>query len=220
MAIATIYGEWPPARRNGNSGGVRISCTSQTGNMTSSVQAANHTPAFLFDFEGTLIDSVYQHVLAWHEALSKQALSSLCGRIHRRIGISGGLLVNARSRETDRQLTQEETTEVQQWHAEAYLRRLEQVRPLPGARDLLVSLTRFGTKWAIATSGRMRTGGSNLAILGVGPEVPIITCDQVARAKPDPDGRRGTAKSSDYIVGRGRRQRFGPARARRAGALE
>jgi HAD superfamily hydrolase (TIGR01509 family) len=54
-------------------------------------------------------------------------------------------------------------------------------------RAAMNSLTRLGTKWAIATSGRMQTAGPNLNILGVGSDVPIITSDQVARAKPDPD---------------------------------
>src|SRR5215469_6699549 len=148
-------------------------------------QDANHAPAFLFDFDGTLIDSVYQHVLAWHEALLKAGIELSVWRIHRRIGMSGGLLVNALSRETGRHLSQEEATQLQQWHAEAYLRQVEHIRPLPGARNLLACLTKLGTKWAIATSGRMRTAGPNLTILGMESDVPIITRDKVARAKPD-----------------------------------
>ena len=161
------------------------------GNMTTSqsrsAQNLNHAPAFLFDFDGTLIDSVYQHVLAWHEALLKGGIELSVWRIHRRIGMSGGLLVNALSRETDRRLTEQEATQLQQWHAEAYLRQLEQIRPLPGARDLLACFTKIGIKWAIATSGRMETAGPNLTILGTGLDVPIISRDQVARAKPHPD---------------------------------
>lgn len=144
-------------------------------------------PAFLFDFDGTLVDSVYQHVLAWHEALLQAGIELSVWRIHRRIGMSGGLLVNALTRETGRRLTEEETTRLQHWHAEAYVRQVKQVRPLPGARDLLAYLTNVGTRWAIATSGRMETAGPNLAVLGVGPDTPIVTRDKVARAKPDPD---------------------------------
>src|SRR5271157_2053719 len=153
---------------------------------------------------------------------SKQVLSSRSGRIHRRIGMSGGLLVNAPSRETDRRLTEEEATQLQRWHAEAYLRQLEQVRPLPGAKDLLTYLTRLGTKWAIATSGRMQTAGPNLNILGVGSDVPIITRDQVARAKPDPDVFLAAAEllrvpiSSSVVVGD---SVWDLLAARRAGAL-
>ena len=130
--------------------------------------------------------------------------------------------MNAPSRETDRRLTEEEATQLQRWHAEAYLRQLEQVRPLPGAKDLLTYLTRLGTKWAIATSGRMQTAGPNLNILGVGSDVPIITRDQVARAKPDPDVFLAAAEllkvpiTSPIVVGD---SVWDLLAARRAGAL-
>ena len=55
--------------------------------------------AFLFDLDGTLIDSVYQHVLAWSEALQEVGLSLSVWKLHRRIGMSGGLFVNALARE-------------------------------------------------------------------------------------------------------------------------
>src|SRR5271157_5827912 len=155
---------------------------SQTENILSSQSrpARNPSggPAFLFDFDGTLLDSVYQHVLAWHEALLKAGIELSVWRIHRRIGMSGGLLVNALSRETGRHLIDEEARQLQHWHAEAYLNQINQVRPLPGARDLLAYLTTSGTPWAIATSGRMQTAGPNLAVLGIGSDVRIITRDQ------------------------------------------
>jgi len=53
------------------------------------------SPAFLFDLDGTLVDSVYQHVLAWREALEEAGIELSVWRIHRRIGMSGGLFVNA-----------------------------------------------------------------------------------------------------------------------------
>jgi beta-phosphoglucomutase-like phosphatase (HAD superfamily) len=51
--------------------------------------------SFLFDLDGTLIDSVYQHVLAWREALDVEGLDLSVWRIHRKIGMSGGLFTNA-----------------------------------------------------------------------------------------------------------------------------
>jgi hypothetical protein len=57
------------------------------------------SPAFLFDLDGTLVDSVYQHVLAWRDALEQAGLPLAVWRIHRRIGMSGGLFVNALARE-------------------------------------------------------------------------------------------------------------------------
>lgn len=144
-------------------------------------------PAFLFDLDGTLVDSVYQHVLAWREALESAGIELAVWRIHRRIGMSGGLFLSALLRETGRPVTPEEVERIQRIHAEAYARQVGQVRPLPGARELLVYLTDIGVPWAIATSGRMESARLTLELLEVGPDVPVVTRDQVRHAKPDPD---------------------------------
>ena len=57
-------------------------------------------PVFLFDLDGTLVDSVYQHVLAWKEALDSEGIELSVWRIHRKIGMSGGLFTNQLVRET------------------------------------------------------------------------------------------------------------------------
>ena len=143
--------------------------------------------AFLFDLDGTLVDSVYQHVLAWREALEAAGIELSVWRIHRRIGMSGGLFVNALLRETGHRVTREEAARLQRLHAKAYARQVQQVRPLPGARELLAYLTRAGVPWAIATSGRQETANPALKVLQLRQGVPIITRDQVTHAKPDPD---------------------------------
>ncbi len=145
------------------------------------------SPAFLFDLDGTLVDSVYQHVLAWREALEDAGIELSVWRIHRRIGMSGGLFVNALLRETGRRVTAEEAARLQRRHAQAYARQVSQVRPLPGARELLDYLSKAGVPWAIATSGRLEGARPALEMLGIGPDVPVVTRDQVERAKPDPD---------------------------------
>src|SRR5881275_1946435 len=113
--------------------------------------------AFLFDLDGTLVDSVYQHVLAWREAMAAVGIELSVWRIHRRIGMSGGLMANAILRETGHQVTPEEAARLLRHHAEAYARLVVQVRPLPGARELLAYLTRSGVPWTIATSGRIES---------------------------------------------------------------
>ncbi|HET9709444.1 MAG TPA: HAD family hydrolase [Gemmatimonadales bacterium] len=144
-------------------------------------------PAFVFDLDGTLVDSVYEHVLAWREALERVGVELSVWRIHRRIGMSGGLLVDALLRETGRQVTAEQAEQMKRYHAEAYARIAGAVRPLPGARELLRRLSQLGVPWAIATSGWMQSARPALELLGVPPSVPIITRDQVEHAKPDPD---------------------------------
>jgi HAD superfamily hydrolase (TIGR01509 family) len=143
--------------------------------------------AFLFDLDGTLVDSVYQHVLAWREALESTGIELAVWRIHRRIGMSGGLLVNALLRETGHRVTPEEVAQLQQIHAEAYARLVPEVRPLPGARELLAYLSNHQVPWAIATSGRRASARPTLKILGVDENAPVITRDEVPHAKPDPD---------------------------------
>ncbi|MGW5162545.1 HAD family hydrolase, partial [Nonomuraea wenchangensis] len=91
------------------------------------------TPAFLFDLDGTLIDSVYQHVIAWRQALSGMGIDLSVWRIHRRIGMSGGLFVSALLRETGLKLSREQIERLQVAHMEAYERQADSVRPLPGA---------------------------------------------------------------------------------------
>jgi HAD superfamily hydrolase (TIGR01509 family) len=144
-------------------------------------------PAFLFDLDGTLVDSVYQHVLAWREALEKSGIELAVWRIHRRIGMSGGLLIDALLREIGRRVSKTDAEHLAQLHEEAYERLRPQVRVLPGSLDLLASLSRAGVPWAIATSGRLASAQPMLKLLQLGPEVPVITRDQVERAKPDPD---------------------------------
>src|SRR5215475_13976891 len=143
-----------------------------------------HRPAFLFDLDGTLVDSVYQHVLAWREAMAAVGIELAVWRIHRRIGMSGGLMANAILRETGHKVTKEEAGRLVRLHAEAYAQLADQIRPLPGARDLLAYLTDAKTPWAIATSARIDSARPTLDQLGVPADVPIITRDQVAYAKP------------------------------------
>jgi HAD superfamily hydrolase (TIGR01509 family) len=163
--------------------------------------------AFLFDLDGTLVDSVYQHVLAWREALEQTGIELAVWRIHRRIGMSGGLLINALLRETGHRVSAEEAAHLQEIHAEAYARQVAQVRPLPGARELLIYLSNNQVPWAIATSGRLESARPTLQVLGVGPEVPVVTRDQVPHAKPDPDlfvtaaARLGVEISDSVVVG-------------------
>ena len=144
-------------------------------------------PAFLFDLDGTLIDSVYQHVLAWREALEHTGMELSVWRIHRRIGMSGGLFINALLREVGGNSGSVDVERLQGLHGEAFKRLVAQVRPLPGARELLGVLAAEGVPHAIATSGRLDTARFGLEMLGVDASLPVITRDLVRYAKPDPD---------------------------------
>ena len=155
--------------------------------MTDTKSTTDVQQAFLFDLDGTLIDSVYQHVLAWREALEAGGIHLAVWRIHRQIGMSGGLFVNALARETGRTVSPEEAERIHDVHGEAFKRYASQVRALPGAQELLAYLTKAGVPWAIATSGRRESAKLSLHLLGVGEDIPMVTRDMVRHAKPDPD---------------------------------
>lgn len=163
--------------------------------------------AFIFDLDGTLVDSVYQHVLAWHAALQSCGFNLSVWRIHRRIGMSGGLLSRALVRELGRELTPDVAETLRKRHAEEYGKLVGAVQPLPGARELLAHLTTLKVPWAIATSGALETAQSALDMLNIPKGQTIITRDRVKHAKPDPDlflaaaGELGVDSTQAMVVG-------------------
>jgi HAD superfamily hydrolase (TIGR01509 family) len=164
-------------------------------------------PGLLFDLDGTLVDSVYQHVLAWHEAMREQGIELSVWRIHRRIGMSGGLFLDALARELGREITTEQAQRLRARHMEGFLSRAGEVQALPGACALLERLSEYGVPWAIATSGRRVTAEIGLNLLGIGPDAKVVTRDDVEHAKPDPDlflaaaERLNIDASSCFVVG-------------------
>ena len=154
---------------------------------TASQARTFNQPAFLFDLDGTLIDSVYQHVVAWREALEGVGINLPIWKIHRRIGMSGGLFVAALAREVDTDLDHDMLARLPSLHADAYIDKFDSVRALPGATTLLATLTDNGVPWAIATSGVERYARLALDLLGIPQDTPLVTRDQVRYAKPDPD---------------------------------
>jgi HAD superfamily hydrolase (TIGR01509 family) len=191
--------------------------------MTDSmIQPSAESPGMLFDLDGTLIDSVYQHVLAWQQALNGFGIELSVWKIHRRIGMSGGLFVTALLRETGGSLSIDEIRALNLAHAEAYAQRRDAVRPLPGACELPATLTEYRVPWAIATSGLAISARPALDMLGLPPDTPLITRDQVRYAKPNPDlflaaaARVGTDIRTAVVVGD---SIWDLLAARRAGAL-
>lgn len=167
----------------------------------------SHVPAMLFDLDGTLVDSVYQHVAAWQEALYEEGIELPIWRIHRRIGMSGGLFVRALAREIGRTIDDATRARLVQGHSRAYLRRITHVRPLPGARELLAELTRIKIPWGIATSGGRDVAMQTVAFLEIAQSVPVVTRDEVPYAKPNPDlfllaARRLSVEiESSFVIG-------------------
>ena len=164
-------------------------------------------PALIFDLDGTLVDTVYAHVFAWQRALAEAEMPIDGWRIHRRIGMSGGLFARAVAREVGRPLSDEEVEAVQQRHGELYRELLPERRPLPGAVRLLAELRELGVVYGIATSGRRPEIDASLEVLGVGAETVVVERGDVLRAKPEPDlfvtcaQRLGVEPMDCYVVG-------------------
>jgi phosphoglycolate phosphatase-like HAD superfamily hydrolase len=116
------------------------------------------------------MESVYQHVLARKEALDQEGIELAVWRIHRRIGMSGGLFTNQLLRETGLDISVECVERLRRRHAAAYRKYADDMRPLLRTRELLAWLSDAQIPWAIATSGLMETAGLNLATLGVEPQ--------------------------------------------------
>lgn len=163
--------------------------------------------AFLFDLDGTLVDSVYRHVQAWQEALREAGLVVAAWRIHRRVGLSGGSLVRALLRESGRELEDDEIKQIEKTHGDIYGRLVGDVKPLPGARELLDELTRLQRPWAIVTSSKPEKAKPVLDALGITSRDTVVTRGEVQRSKPEPDpfytgaARLGVAMSDCVVIG-------------------
>src|SRR4051812_34659572 len=135
------------------------------------------TPAILLDLDGTLTDSVYQHAIAWHKALELGGITLSVWRIHRRIGMSGGLLAESLARETGRELSEKEAGKLKRAHARLFAAQVRDVRLLPGAQDLMRHLTKMRVPWAVATSGALASARPLLKLVDLPPGVPVISRD-------------------------------------------
>ena len=163
--------------------------------------------ALIFDLDGTLVDTVYAHVFAWQQAFAEAGIPIDGWRVHRRIGMSGGLFTRAAGREVGRDLSAEEAEELQQRHGELFRALLPERRPLPGAIRLLRELRQRGVVHGIATSGRRPEIDRSLEALGVPAETVVVERGDVMRAKPEPDlflacaERLGVEPAECYVIG-------------------
>lgn len=163
--------------------------------------------ALIFDLDGTLVDTVYAHVFAWQRALAEAGMVLEGWRIHRRIGMSGGLFTRAVGRELGRDLTVSEAEALQRRHGELFAQLLPERRPLPGAIELVKFLRAEKIPFGIATSGRRPEINASLEALEVPPETVVIERGDVARAKPEPDlflacqERLGVRAEECYAIG-------------------
>lgn len=161
----------------------------------------------IFDLDGTLVDTAYAHVFAWQRAFAEMGLPIDGWRIHRRIGMSGGLFARAAAREIGRPLSDDESAALQRRHGQIFRELLPIRRPLPGAVELLAELRAESIPYGIATSGRRPEIDASLAVLGLPGKIIVIARGDVRHAKPEPDLFLACAERLDveptdcYVVG-------------------
>jgi HAD superfamily hydrolase (TIGR01509 family) len=139
----------------------------------------------VLDVDGTLVDSNYQHALAWYRALRSLGETFPVWRIHRLIGMGGDQLVAAlggddverRIGDAARERWVEEVDEL-----------LDEIAPLPGARDLLLAVKERGHRLVLASSGKPKHVEAFVDLLGAGEIADAVTSsDDVEATKPEPD---------------------------------
>ena len=163
--------------------------------------------ALLFDLDGTLVDNVYHHVEAWSDALHSEGIELAHWRVHRKIGMPGDLMLRGLARELGHELDDATRERLEHKHGELYRERFASVRPLPGARNLLLALTALGIPWAIATSARPEEAFRTIALLELDRDPPTITREEIARPKPNPDAflaaaaKIGVNVADAFVVG-------------------
>jgi HAD superfamily hydrolase (TIGR01509 family) len=163
--------------------------------------------ALIFDLDGTLIDTVYAHVFAWQRALAEAGMAIEGWRIHRKIGMSGGLFTRAVARELGRDISSTEEKTLQNRHGELFAQLMPERQPLQGAAELLSFLRSNQILFGIATSGRRPEINASLDILGIGNNTVVVERGDVARAKPEPDlflacqQRLGVNVNDCYVIG-------------------
>ena len=179
-------------------------------------------PALIFDLDGTLVDTVYGHVLAWQRALGEAGVGVDGHRLHRHVGSSGDLIIRFAQREAGRRLSPEQEETVHRRHGELFRQILPRPRPLPRAVEVFRALRASGVPHAIATASYRPLIDPSLEAVAVGPDAVVVEGKGALRGKPEPDlflasrERLGNRAEDCVVVGDAVWDHVG---ARRAGML-
>lgn len=158
-------------------------------------------PAVLFDLDGTLIDSVYEHVSAWWETLREARIDVPKWKIHRRVGMSGKSFIKELLRELSLDARQLDLDRLEKGHDARFASAVPHLNPLPGANDLLSHLHRCKVPIAIGTTGNRKQTSLLLNRLKLPKGLKVVTGDEVEKAKPSPDIFVAAAKKLKINIG-------------------
>lgn len=163
--------------------------------------------AWIFDLDGTLVDTVGAHALVWQRNLLGMGMSVPMKIIEFWIGVGGRRLAQQLATYAGRTLTDEQVRQLRELHQAHMAELANPPVVLPGARELLSELSRRSVPWGIATSGRRPAVDHALRALEVDESTPLVTYDDVTRSKPDPQAlllcaaKVGVAPAECVMVG-------------------
>jgi HAD superfamily hydrolase (TIGR01509 family) len=157
--------------------------------------------ALIFDLDGTLVDTVYGHVLAWQRALGEAGVDVNAHRLHRHVGSSGKLIVRFAERECGRRLSPEQMETVYRRHGELFRQFVPTPRPFPGTVEGLRMLRDARVPFAIATASYRPVIDPSLEAIGVGPEAVVVEGKGDLHGKPEPDLFLASQKQLGTLAG-------------------
>ena len=139
----------------------------------------------VLDVDGTLVDTVYHHTMAWARAFAEQGLDVPVWRMHRAIGMGGDKIV---AHLTDDATEERYGDRLRELHGRYFSEVIEQVAALPGASRLVTALLERGVKVALASSGEGDQTRQLLSeVEGVDRVDAFVTGSDVEQTKPSPD---------------------------------
>jgi HAD superfamily hydrolase (TIGR01509 family) len=142
-------------------------------------------PAAILDIDGTLVDSNYQHAIAWYRALRQHGHVLPIWRIHRHIGMGGDQLVGALCGD---EVEEREGDDIRDAEKALYMALIDEVQPLAGARELIEDLKRIGRTIVLASSAKPDEVEHYLDLLDArGLADAWTTSGDVEKTKPEPD---------------------------------
>jgi HAD superfamily hydrolase (TIGR01549 family) len=139
----------------------------------------------IFDVDGTLVDTNYQHAVAWFRALRRYDITRPLWRIHRGIGMGGDLFVSVVG---GREVEEAHGDDLRQAWAEEFDELIGEIQPFEGAHELLAEVKKRGFRLVLASSGKTEHVEAFLDLIdGKSLADAWTTSDDVQKSKPEPD---------------------------------
>jgi HAD superfamily hydrolase (TIGR01549 family) len=139
----------------------------------------------IFDVDGTLVDTNYQHALAWFRAFRRYGITRPMWRIHRGIGMGGDLFVPEVG---GREVEQAHGDDLREAWVEEFDQLIGEIQPFEGAHELLAEVKQRGFHLVLASSGKTKHVETFLDLIDAKSLADAwTTSDDVSRSKPAPD---------------------------------